>query len=581
MKHIHKIFFLTAWLTVFMSMPLLAARAPELPGTEVDESETALKKSEQLTQAVQFKAKAKEGGSWQAPPIENQLARDKTLIGLGYGALFLPTYTESRLEPEISVFDKPDHIIERGMHSERMLLEKGRYEIRIGSGTMENKMKYFVTIEEGHTTVVPPKWAGLIVETLDNNENYINAEYEIFRMDNSQPYGKGYGLEEERLKDTKTWILPPGLYKITRVGQDFTLLNNYITVQLNPGMLSQVELIYDSETLDIISGGLKNQQESKSKDSFWKYGLRIGGNVSFNTKITDGKEQESGTNALLDFRARAIYDRSKYHGTNVFQIKNNFQKQKGDSWAVVSDDLEMRSTWIRRLNNFIGPYLKGIVTTKLWPGYLTVDPAKPIVIQSETGDTLRMLPEYRIDTIINADTTIIKNVLISDKFKTSPSLYPLTFGEGIGVNLEFLSFYMFSFSTQIGAAARQIIVQDQLVNINNTNKYEPEKTQTKLGIENTYIARIRLGTRLTVDLLADILFPIIDTSDPAATVDPKDAVTNMELERFIVDTRIGLTRNLELSYLYEIEDNYKDHGRNSPKRFLHDHTFLLRISINF
>ena len=182
-------------LIVAVAVCTFADPPPDLPGEEITESERALKKSESLISSSKPSTKKKKKYNWHAPPIDEQLARDKTLIGMGYGALFVPTYSESRLEPEVLVFKSRSKLVASGLPGQRILLEKGRYTIRVGSGSINRMIKYSAEIEEGHTTIIKPDWAGLKVEIINPDYEYIREEYEIYRLGTSIPYGKGYGLE--------------------------------------------------------------------------------------------------------------------------------------------------------------------------------------------------------------------------------------------------------------------------------------------------------------------------------------------------------------------------------------------------
>jgi len=143
-------------LILFTPLLVWGAPAPEIPGEEITESETALIKSEkQVTEIATPVIKQKP--RWAAPSLNEQLARDKTLIGLGYGALFIPSFTESRLEPDVLVYKSGGGKLTPGNSGQRILLQEGSYLIRIGSGNLDQKIKYLVNINESKTTIVKPK----------------------------------------------------------------------------------------------------------------------------------------------------------------------------------------------------------------------------------------------------------------------------------------------------------------------------------------------------------------------------------------------------------------------------------------
>jgi hypothetical protein len=555
------------------NLPVWSLPAPELPGEEITETEQALKKSQSQTKSKAKKPEPTIGKNWRTPPIEQQLARDKTLIGMGYGALFVPAYSESRLEPEVAVYKAKPKPVAVGQTGRRIQLEKGTYTVKIGSGSREQKMRYKVTIGEGHTTIIEPDWAGLIIQTINEFDDNIREEYEIYKLTTAAPYGKGYGLLEERIKDIKTWILPPGNYRISRVGEDFTSLTNYITVQLNPCELTEVELVFDEEEGQLIAGGLKTIRTGKKAGSNWQYGLRFGGNVNlFSTKedstvsllenignfLLGEKQKEISLSTLADLKVRAKFDNVKYLGLNVIQSRSSFRKEKGHPFKGEDDELEFRSTWVRRLNDFIGPYIRGKMQTHLFPEIFYVDTNKIsdpnfIFMLNEDGDTIRTLDRQTIEHDYNYD------------FVMRPSLLPFEFSEGIGLNLELLSLYSIELSTLIGAGAKQYINRDQYEYKDINQIIIPLEFSPVFGLENTINLRLKLGPIFTIDFRSDLFYPNL-------------LPRRFEIDDLTMDIRMNVTKNFEVTYMYELVDSKeKDSGQI---RFEHKNRVLLRISIN-
>ncbi|MBF0431571.1 MAG: hypothetical protein HQK83_09845 [Fibrobacteria bacterium] len=538
-------------------------QSPELPGNEITESEAAIERSEKLTKADKPNKAINTEKYWRAPSIDEQLARDKTLIGMGYGAIFIPSFTEPRLEPEVLVFTSKDHQVASGSPGERILLEAGRYSVRVGSGTITNKMKYFVTIEEGHTTLLKPEWGGLIVETINDDEEHIREEYEVYRIGKSStPYGKGYGLEEERLDDIKTWLLPAGLYRITRAGEDFSSITNYVTVQLNPGELTIVQLVFKSDFTDIegvqtlVAGGIKDLRTSVKAGRNWKYGLRFGGNVNLFSEIVSlepgtSREEKREISALLDFRLRAQYDNTKFLGVNVLKTKNRFSKLKNKPFEPDLDDVQFRSTWTRRLNHYIGPYIRGIMETHFF--YKKYEATDTTYIQN--------INKENIATIYNGD-----------KIEVRPPFFPLEFNESVGFNFQLFSFYSFELSMLSGLAAKQYIHKDvwQELSVKQDGKtyaaFRPLSKDPEIGLAYTINVITRLGSMLTLDYRADLFnqnFKLFDGK-------------KYTIDEFLVELRLNLTRYFEISYQYELDDR----GNELQYRFWHIHNLLFRISLN-
>ena len=226
-----------------------------LPGDEVVSEPRAVVSPKSRT--VAHPVDSATGLNWIAPPVHEQLARDPVLVTLGKGALFVPTYSEPRREPELVIFDRSGDMVSTGQTGRRVLLDSGTYEVRFGSGVSARRLRTTVRIDEGRTTTVYPDWGGLLVETLNSKGEYVDGQYDLIRMEDWVNYGRGQGFKEERLQDIDVWILEPGLYRISRVGEGYNSLRNYITIQINPGEMHSVEVVFDAAGT-LIAGGVKS-----------------------------------------------------------------------------------------------------------------------------------------------------------------------------------------------------------------------------------------------------------------------------------------------------------------------------------
>jgi hypothetical protein len=516
------------------ALPAAAAQLGDLPGEDVSSGEVR---------------KAEERAHAEAPSIEDQLSRERTLIPMGKGAIFVPTYTEPRREPEVTVTTPGGKAVKNGTTGLRILVDSGAYVVRLGSGTSVQQFPVEVHVDEGHTTVVPPEWGGLLVETLTPDGNYIEGQYEVIRAERWINYGKGRGLPEERLQDIRAWLLPPGIYRIIKPGEGFNALRNYITVQINPGELSQIELIFDKATGgDIIGGGLKSLNARVKVGSYWTVGLRAGGNVNL-TRVTDATDARKEA-ALVsdDLRARLQYDDALYLGTTELLLQDNFSKERGKPLSVTSDIAELRTTWIRRLLPWLGPYVRTIVETHLFETKPVQDSVYIAHYEDSSGTRVRRL---------TLDTT--------HDFVAEPALDPVNFREGVGVNVELASKYWLEANTQIGLAARQTLV-DYSYLANSKGEFERAKSTYEIGAEGTLNGTLRLGSDMTLDLRLELFAPNANIS-----------LSRLRLDDLTADFRFFLTRNLEIGYLYQV----KESAEKTRNRFPSSHNISLRLSFNY
>jgi hypothetical protein len=524
------------------ALPAAAAQIGDLPGEDVSSGE--VRKAEERARA---EAPSRPSANWLAAPIEEQLARERTLIPMGKGAIFVPSYTEPRREPEVSVTTFGGKLVKNGTTGQRILVDSGSYTVRLGSGTSVQQIAVDVKVEEGHTTVVPPEWGGLLVETLTPDGNYIEAQYEVIRVDKAVNYGKGRGLSEERLQDIKTWLLPPGIYRISKPGEGFNSLRNYITVQINPGELTQVELVFDKPTGgDLIAGGLKSLNARVRVGGNWTLGLRAGGNVNLTRTTDPSGVRKEAAQVSDDLRFRLQYDDALYLGTTELLLQDNFSKDRGRPLSVTSDIADVRTTWVRRLLPWLGPYVRTIMQTHLFESKPLNDSVYIAEYVDSAGTQVRRL---RLDT--------------TGGFVTAPALDPLNFREGVGVNVELASKYWIEANTQVGLAARQALA-DRSYLANADGEYERAKSTYEIGAEGTLNGTLRLGSDMTLDLRLELFAP--------------DAIpSRVRLEDLTADFRFFLTRNLEIGYLYQVSEL----AEQSKNRFPSSHNLSLRLSFNY
>jgi hypothetical protein len=479
------------------------------------------------------------GANWMAPPVHEQLARDPVLIALGKGAIFVPTYSEPRREPDLAILDKDGELVATGQTGRRILLDAGDYEVRFGSGVSARRLRAKVRVDEGRTTTVAPVWGGLLVETLTDLGEYIDGQYDLVRMEDWINYGRGQGYTEERLQDIDVWILEPGLYRISKVGEGYNSLLNYITVQINPGEFHSVEVVFDEKTGNLIAGGIKSLNTRARVGQYWTYGLRAGGNSSFIRNVSSGNVVAQSVDFSTDMRLRARYDRAAFFGITELFLQNSFLKQDNAPLQTTQDYIQLRSTWVRRLNNWVGPYVRGQVSTHLFPQEANIDTA---YIQSPTG----------IDTLAT-----------NGSFEWQPSFYPLDLAQGVGVNVEWLSRYDIELSTQLGLAARQEISRGDYLDL-GSNTYELAPSVYTVGAEGVLNGKLRLSSQFTLDLRAEVF-----------SEDAK--ITNFRLENLEADFRFFLTRNIELGYLFQMSET----TAGEANRFPRNHSVSLRLSFNY
>ncbi|MDR0517879.1 MAG: hypothetical protein LBH25_12625 [Fibromonadaceae bacterium] len=537
-----------------------AVPSPDLPGIEITDSEIALERSQTLVQKEsQQHEDIYQNKGWIAPSLEEQMNQDETFIGMGQGAIFVPRLTESRLEPEYTAI-KIDSLSKEYLDKEwtgkpgiRLAVPFGDYKIIIGSGSKDKQLEYNAKVEEGKTTLIPPNWGGLIINTINEDGEYVSENYEIFELNSGLSYGKGFGLTQERINDVKTWILQPQMYRISRSGENASSILNYITVQVNPGELSHVELVFEESTGRLIAGGVQRMRINASKNSYWTYGLRIGGSASYTTLIAANDQKSYVWNAYGDLRLRMLYNRNKVFWLTELYTRENMQwlseESKDSQWNVAQDMLQFQSSVVYKFLSWIGPYTRVNVKTHIFPEYyINIDSTMRIV--KTANDTVQFS---------------------EDKIRMAPPFDPIRIGEGFGLNLHPMIFSFADISAQTGFAARQTIRKNLLLPVSVKNQIVFVRTTDNIrdyGWENSL--NIKLSFRaFTFDLVGEIFFPNAEFK-------------NYLIEELSADLRFALTRFLEISYQQQLIDRIAaGYEEAKSERFESLNTVQLRLYVNF
>lgn len=543
-------FFVGLACTVATALPL-----PELPGTEVTEAGRAQERSALLVEAVNV-ATPPDNKGWTAPGIEEQLSQDETLIGMGMGAILVPKMTESRLEPDVLVADVNGEKSWVGKAGLRIVVPQGVYTVRLGSGSFKQQMIYRAEVQEGKTTLIEPQWGGLVIQTLSEDGELISEDYEIIALSGGESYGKGFGLTQERLNDTKTWILPPGVYRISRNGEDFGSLVNYVTVQTNSSELTHVELVFENLTGRLVAGGVRSLRNRQLGNSYWNLSMRVGGTASYSTLVTASGSKDDVWNTITDLRFRARYDRYRWFSLTELYGRTNLQwvdqKDKAAELSVVQDFLQFQSAAVYRLRSWVGPYARVNLKTHLWPVYY------------------RHVSEDSLVKVINARSDTVE-AFRDENLRMHPRFFPLRVGEGFGLNMQLVSLNALDVSAQSGLAWRQTYLKDVLLPLNKAQTlFGPASNVFEYGWENSVTARLRLWRSLTFDLVGEVFFP-------------NARFSKYQVEQLSADLRLALTRYLEISYQQQLLDRVASglvDAEGGP-RFESLNTFQLRLYLNY
>lgn len=326
---------------------------------------------------------------WPAGTIQEQLNRDTTLIPYGKGALFVPAMTNPLDEPPVAVWKDGERVGE-GTTGQRIIMEPGTYEVRIGSGARQQRIAIQSTIRERFTTVIPVSWAGLAIHVVDERFSSLRGSYEIIRVDDREYMGIGFGTDEQAGEPVTTWVLRPGLYKIVRVGETYRARRDFATVRLVEGHLTHFLLVLNEQTGEFQGGGEVPQEDLfQAKDGF--YGsLILGGDVSLNQR-----DNVPGLPQGISFAFRAFVDARAsieiLDNPLVLQLQVEEGQTKPPELPLqkTNDRLDLDMLYVYDLTQAIGPYVRFGGETNLLPTTQNFD--EPRAVEFRDTDDVTFL----------------------------------------------------------------------------------------------------------------------------------------------------------------------------------------------
>jgi hypothetical protein len=527
---------------------VLAARPPEpLPGVEITDEQYLdyVLPRDSVVAATPRSSPAsptwleRAAKTWAAPPLPEQLAADEHTMLMGMGAVFVPRMSSARLEPDVEILDAKGEVAARGRTGRKYSLLPGNYYVMLGSGPHNVRIVKPAVVTEGETRPLVPDWCGLSIDVLDQNSVPFRGEYEIARMDDLEPFGRGYGRNEELGEKVKTWILPPGTYKVFGVGQSYNTMTNFVTVRLVPGEFVRFVLVQDPDQLTILGGGAVTSEVTTAISSNWRYGVDLGGTADFNATTDHMSESErntaSQTALSLLSNMRLNYDKSPIEWKT--RLRANFGMTfTGDTayerplLEADPDELRLSSVFTWRLINWLGPYGR---------------------VEAETG----ALPQYerpRVRDVTNhwfivpPDTTDYNNVVYDttmESYRLQPPFSPFAFEAGLGVNASLFSLRYLESRLLAGIGYRQenrwdesyvgagLDTSETVVDTcdicrryrevvrNGWNKtvirrLEDTRNLPEVGPEASWYATVRIGRIATVESELKVFAPFIRLLQP-------------------------------------------------------------------
>jgi hypothetical protein len=572
-------------MVAFAAVAAIAGLPPPLPGQEITgEASSSVKSDTAAVRAPAMSPYAPEwymeaAKTWEAPPLSRQLDEDEASIPIGKGAVFVPRLSDQSLEPDVQIADSAGKIVLSGKPGRKFCLIPGTYSVIMGNGSIRQRITKWVTIDEGKVIPLYPTWAGLSIDVVNETNIPFRGQYEMARIDQFEPYGRTYGRDPDQGERIKTWIVPPGLYKIFGAGENYNTVNSYVTARLLPGELQHFTIVQDSTTGKIVSGGVSNTgNASRNITSYWRYGLDLGGSILFNT-IND--TNNSAIVFLTNLRVNHTRNRGEWDTKFFFDEELNFSDFRFSEINNTSDDFRIYSLYVWRMMNWLGPYGRMQFETNFFPVYARFDKSS----------------QQHLFVITNPDSTVESTNNAGTSNKLKPSCSPLDLKLGIGANIDAVRSDIFDlkFKQGFGYSQRNTWGQEQEVSPSRLsikpsqqfdttaldtllNQYKTnfkvirklnDNTLISYGPESSINTSLRLGRWATADGELIVLFPITPILKEH-TLRPNYQINT------IISWRIS--RSVTLDYLYRYQ--YSQPLKEDIKIDISQHRVWLRFSFN-
>jgi len=386
------------------------------------------------------------------------LNADTTPMGVGFGAVFVPSLSGTRQEPPVAVYDaRTGSVVAEGRPGARVVLPPGPYDVRFGTGTVSQQLASRIEVSDGRTVVVPPRWATLQVDVLDEQFVPFRGTYELIRMDNREDYGIGFGADEQLGEKLRVWALPPGLYKIIRSGGTYRDRTDFATVRLVAGEHSRFTLVLDDDTGEFLGAGEVDPAQTANRDKTWTVRGVVGGSVVFND--TEQAEQQQGRSygASVFFDGALTYRKGAHLWHSRLELEEEqTQAPEDDFFTNDADRLFLHTIYTYVVVPWFGPYARVGAETSLLTRYQAI---------SNPGYVCSPGPDGQVtgacSTVDGPDGPIVEvdrdEAELVDRLRLGGSFAPLQLREGTGGNFRVLRKRSIELDLRLGLGARQTL----------------------------------------------------------------------------------------------------------------------------
>lgn len=285
-------------------------------------------------------------------------------------------------------------------------------------------------------------------------------KYDVFAVDTRQVVFSGKGALEGRGEVAPVIEIQPGTYKVVRAGEPFDAKVDYAVVVVEPDVVTDFVIVVDPDSLEFRgSGPLIDTLPKGVSIAGVRLSLNGGGSLLFNQKVqavgaTSGSSAQFG--AFGNFGL--VIDKGVHFLDVNAELKFDLVDPITGSVTPTHDLFQASGLYSYKLNNpYLGPYVRGSMKTRLFPGYLYLERA------AATGTVLIS----RLDGATETRTFGAEANPDDLRIKVAEAFAPLQLQEEVGANVKAIDLDLLllklNVSTRIGFGFRQGIMNGLLV----------------------------------------------------------------------------------------------------------------------
>lgn len=506
---------------------------------------------------------------WDQPPPDAQLAADTTVIPLGKGALLVPSLTDPALEPPVILVMADQEVLDIPT-GRRVILDPGTYTVIVSPSSPGEGVAVSVEVKDAETTVVPVRWGALRIEVTDGKRVPHRGGYELIRADTRQPIGTGFGADTLQGEALLTWLLPPGVYRIVRIGNDYRALKDFASVYVPESGFVRYRLVEDPETGAFLGAGVLLPDEwgtPKTQDSPWFKSLILGADGAFaQQNNVVGLPDQTVLSGNLFADGQFSYHRGDHTLTLLGQVEEGASQIRSEVTGtlpfVKSRDrlrADLLYTWF--VGEHVGPYARAAAETQAFSTNLLV---------TEDTDFVRQYP----DGTITSET-----VAAGDSFRIADAFRPSIIREGAGLNWRLSTNRWYTLNLRAGLGMRQSQYNGaaQPADLPGTDalEYVQLESYNQAGAESTIIATVKGPGWATWSTNLDLFLD-------ARIANPEGRPGESVSAEWRNTVSLRLTRNLSVNWFGNIDYVGPLCTSDAPLRdcIQLDHSVLLRASFS-